>query len=98
MALGGLGASLAEQPEALKAVLRAAVDEDSDVRKAAIKALGGLGASLATQPEALKAVLRAADDEEWCVREAAIAGVKRTGCKSGHTARGAQGRASGCGR
>ena len=46
-ALGGLGASLASQPEALAMVLKAAGDKDGDVRRAAIQALGGLGASLA---------------------------------------------------
>ena len=46
-ALGGLGASLAAQPKALKAVLLAASDKNRWVRQAAIVALGGMGASLA---------------------------------------------------
>ncbi len=55
-----------------KAWVKAAGDQDWDVRQAAIQALGGLRASLASQPEALAAVLKAAGDQGGNVRQAAI--------------------------
>ncbi len=76
-----LGENLAAHTEVLSVVLKAAGNQEQNVRRVAIEALGKLGEKLAAYPEILFVVVKATGDREWNVRREAVDALGKLGEK-----------------